>query len=279
MATNNLVVRDATGAARTVTMVDSTGSGGAIIPQHCVVDPTLTYTMPTGDDVARPIFVKPGDGTHNTPSGDAAAREIFVGLADGTTGPAFITPASTGALATNKALVVRPMCATDGTNTTPAGDAIARSLSVTPNDGTTACKMASLANLQAWTGTNALTASLPGQKVATDSIVTGTTTPTATLTAPGANKIFNVHTISISLACTADQVPLLFKLIQDSGGTPVTLWQGTLSGLAKTCQSITLTGLSIPQTVANKALDLSVTAGTIVSTNYITVTVGASICV
>ncbi len=260
MATNNLVVRDATGAARTVTMVDSTGSGGAIIPQHCVVDPTLTYTMPTGDDVARPIFVKPGDGTHNTPSGDAAAREIFVGLADGTTGPAFITPASTGALATNKARVVRPMCATDGTNTT-------------------ACKMASLANLQAWTGTNALTASLPGQKVATDSIVTGTTTPTATLTAPGANKIFNVHTISISLACTADQVPLLFKLIQDSGGTPVTLWQGTLSGLAKTCQSITLTGLSIPQTVANKALDLSVTAGTIVSTNYITVTVGASICV
>jgi hypothetical protein len=40
------------------------------------------------------------------PAGDALARAIFQQITDATTGPVFVTPASTAAIATNKALVV-----------------------------------------------------------------------------------------------------------------------------------------------------------------------------
>lgn len=58
------------------------------------------------------------NGANQMPPGDAAAREIFVGLADGTNGPAAVKAASTQAAAADKALVVRPMMMTDGTNPT-----------------------------------------------------------------------------------------------------------------------------------------------------------------
>jgi|SRR5579859_1319748 len=281
--------------------------GGVQAAKHVIVD-TSGNTMPAGDTNAHEVFVGLADGSHgpvackasgtraattdvalvvrplmptngtqDLPSGDAAARSIYVTPNDGTNAVT-VKAASTAAALTDTSLVVAPLPTSDGTHTTPVGDAQARKISVGPGDGTNAFLSASLANLQAYTGTNAQLVAEPGELIATASIVTGTTTPDAQLAAPGSGKIYNVHTISVSLACTVDQVPLLFKLVQDAGGTPVTLWQGTLSGLAKTCSSISLTGLSIPQTVANKTLDLSVITGTIASTNYITCTIGASIC-
>jgi hypothetical protein len=112
--------------------------------------------------------------------------------------------------------------------------------------------------------------------VATASIVTGTSTPDANLAAPGSSKIYVVKWINITLAATSNQAPLLFKLIQDAGGTPLTLWQGSLAALANTSAVISLR-VNIPQTVVNKSLDLSVITGTIVSTNYIQVSFGATI--
>jgi len=115
-----------------------------------------TQTMPTGDAAARPIFVEVTNGTQNLPTMDAAARAGYIYVTNGTQtlptmdaaaragfveltdGTRVITvkPASTGALATDTALVVRPMAPTDGTNTTPTMDAAARAGYVYLTNGT-----------------------------------------------------------------------------------------------------------------------------------------------
>lgn len=204
MSTPNLIVRDGTGAQKTLAAADTTGSGGPLAMQHNVVDPTGAFTLPTADSNARGLYVYPTDGTNN-----------------------ILT--------------------------------------------------ATLANLQAFLSKNSQMCLPPGMQIATANITTGTTTPDASLSAPGAGKIFVVQMISISLAATAAQAPLLFQLIQDAAGTPVVLWQAALAAVVNGTSSIHLTGLSIPQTVANKTLDLKVVTGTIVSTNYLTTTIGASI--
>ena len=204
MSTPNLLVRDATGAQKTLAATDTTGSGGPLAMAHNVVDSTNTYYLPTGDSNARGIYIYPTDGTNN-----------------------ILT--------------------------------------------------ASLANLQAYLSKNSQLCMPPGMQIATANITTGTTTPDASLSAPGASKIYVVQMISISLAAASAQAPLLFELIQDAAGTPVVLWQGALAAVVNGTSSIHLTGLSLPQTVSNKTLDLKVATGTIVSGNYITVTVGASI--
>jgi len=203
-ATNNFNTRDVNGASRIIAAYDTTQAGGPIATQHIIVDPTNTYTMPTGDAIARSIFVAAGDGTNP-----------------------FLS--------------------------------------------------SSLANLQAYTGNKAMLVASPGSQIGTANIVTGTVTPDASLGAPGAGKIYNVNLISITLAATANQPPLHVELIQDAAGSPAILWQGDIAALANTMASIILTDLSIPQTVANKSLDLKVTSGTIVSTNYISCNIGASI--
>ncbi len=147
---------------------------------------------------------------------------------------------------------------------------------VVPCDNVNDFKSASLANLQANIEYNSMLTGKGGETTAVASIVTGTTTPDATLAAPGAGKIYVVKWITITLAATSNQVPLLFKLVQDAAGTALTLWEGSLAALANTSASIVLQ-CNIPQTVANKTLDLSVITGTIVSTNYIQVAMGATI--
>lgn len=94
-----------------------------------------TNTMPTMDAVARAGFVQVTNGTQSMPTMDAAARKGFVAVTDGTN-TATVKAASTGALATDTALVVRPMAATDGTNTAPTMDAAARAGFVKLTDGT-----------------------------------------------------------------------------------------------------------------------------------------------
>jgi hypothetical protein len=65
-----------------------------------------TNVQPTGDAAARALFVKQTDGTNVMPTGDAIARSVFQQISDGTTGPVKVTPASTAAVAADKALVV-----------------------------------------------------------------------------------------------------------------------------------------------------------------------------
>jgi hypothetical protein len=72
MSAPNLLIRDATGASKTLTASDSTGSGGPLVMQHTLVDPTATYSTPAGDAQARAINVLPGDGTNVFKSGAAA---------------------------------------------------------------------------------------------------------------------------------------------------------------------------------------------------------------
>ncbi len=228
------------------------------------------------------LLVTHGDGTNQMPAGDAAARVIHVRPSDGTTNQTWVdvdgaidertdhyTPVAAVLMGTDSA-------AGAGSKLVPAQvvstafpalkSALYSSAGTTVADATT---------VAAYLETAALVTTGPGEEKAEDSIVTGTTTPTATLAAVASTK-YVVKSISISLACTADQVPLLFELVQDTAGTPLTLWSGTLAGLAKTSQNITLPGLNIVQTVANKALHLTVTSGTIVSTNFICVNFTAS---
>jgi hypothetical protein len=163
-------------------------------------------------------------------------------------------------------------------NAMPTGDTVARRVYTQPTDGTTAAVLGGTTNMAAFLTNAAQLVSEPGEEFATDSIVTGTTTPSATLAAAGSGIKYVVKSITIALAATSDQVPLLFKLTQDKAGTPVVLWTGTLAALAKTSQNISLSGLNIIQSVANKSLHLEVTAGTIVSTSYISVSFSCARC-
>jgi hypothetical protein len=147
---------------------------------------------------------------------------------------------------------------------------------VVPCDSVNDVKTTTLANLQANLEVNSMLTGQAGEVTAQASIVTGTTTPSASLSAPGAGKIYVVKWLTISLGVTSAQVPLLFELVQDAGGTPLVLWSGTLAGVVNTSSQISLK-CNIPQTVANKTLTLSVVTGTIVSTNYIAVAFGATI--
>lgn len=103
-----------------------------------------TNSMPTMDVAARAGFVKVTDGTNIQPTGDIVTRSLFVAVGDGAR-TAAVKAASTGAAATDQALVVRPMAATDGTNTTPTMDAAARRgfVSITDGTSTAAVKAAS----------------------------------------------------------------------------------------------------------------------------------------
>jgi hypothetical protein len=64
-----------------------------------------TNAMPTMDVAARAGFVQQTDGTNVMPTGDAAARGIYERITDGTS-TAAVKAASTGAVATDPALVV-----------------------------------------------------------------------------------------------------------------------------------------------------------------------------
>lgn len=95
-----------------------------------------TNSMPMGDAVARRIFHTHTDGTNSMPAGDAVARAIFHQISDATNGPVAVKASSTIAAATDKALVVRPLVASDGTNSAPTMDAAARKGFVAVTDGT-----------------------------------------------------------------------------------------------------------------------------------------------
>lgn len=102
-----------TAAGVQVTIASSDIGDGVQAAQHVIVDGSGNIA-PVGDVVARAGFVVASDGTNQVT----------------------VKPASTLAATTDTGLVVRPLAASDGTHSTPIGDAQARALSVIPGDGT-----------------------------------------------------------------------------------------------------------------------------------------------
>lgn len=151
--TNTMPTMDAVGRKGFVSITDGTNSMptmDAVGRPGFVKITNGTQTMPTMDAAARPGFVTITDGTNSFPTADAVARALFSQITDGTTGPVAVKAASTGAQATDKALVTRPMMPTDGTNTQPVMDAVGRAGFQAITDGTTgpvAVKAASTAAL------------------------------------------------------------------------------------------------------------------------------------
>jgi hypothetical protein len=93
------------------------------------------------------------------PTADAASRKLFAAITDGTN-TATVKAASTAALTTDTAIVVRPLMPTDGTNTQPSMDAAGRAGFFKLTDGTNTAKTmdtAGRAGFQQITdGTNAI---------------------------------------------------------------------------------------------------------------------------
>ena len=293
---DNFNVVGASGALVTIASKDV--GAGVQATYHRITDGSGHY-MPAADATTRALYAIVTDGTNTMPTGDAAARKIYVTLTDGTGTATFDNSNTTpkvsnygkGTAAGDTAMPSLDTAGhagyfipTDGTRsaTIKAGSTLIAVTDTTiavqnlPSDGVNLFKSASLATLQANTHQNAQLVAGPGETVATASIVTGTATPAASMLGAGAATIWVVRWISISLAAVANQVPLLFELVQDAAGTPVILWQGSLAALANTSAGKDLLNLNIPQTVANKTLTLSVIAGTIVSGNYIQVSFGAT---
>jgi hypothetical protein len=224
------------------------------------------------------------NGSARMPAMDAIARTGHVRLNDGTTSMVFMDvdgavderldyymPAAAAMMGTDSA-------ASAGSKVVPlqcVSTAVPILKTALYSSGGVAIKEADDANLADYLTAGTLLAMGPGEEVAQAHIVTGTTTPSATLSAVASTK-YVVRWISASLAAASNQAPLLVTLTQDKAGTPVILWKGVLAALANTSAEISLTGLCIPMTVANKTLHLEVTAGTIVSTNYIALNFGAS---
>lgn len=154
---DNISIKDGAGVTVSVRTTDD-GSGnqiGCFRPTNA----TGTTFAPTMDAVARPGFQKITDGTNTLPTMDVAGRKGFVAITDGTN-TITVKAASTGAQAADTALVVRPMMPTDGTNTQPAADAVARSLFAQLSDGTTGPAFVTPASTAAVAGNKALVVAL-----------------------------------------------------------------------------------------------------------------------
>ena len=82
-------------------------------------------------------------------------------------------------------------------------------------------------------------------------------TATVAQAAGGPNTRWVINSITASLAAgAAVQGPLTASVIQDAGGTPVTLWAASLSAPANSSAVVALAGLWIEQTVAGKTLTI-----------------------
>lgn len=109
---------------------------------------------------------------------------------------------------------------------------------------------------------NALITVKPGMWSVTASGAAGTGA-TAVTTTPGAGKVQVID--SITCGVTADgtgaaQASTFCQVTQDIGGTPLVLWQSAFSFLAGAANAgglVTISGLNIPGTVANKTLTIS----------------------
>jgi hypothetical protein len=142
----------------------------------------------------------------------------------------------------------------DGTHFQPAGDAVARSIFAATGDATNAFKSATAANLAALSGTNAQLVAKPGMWAST---ATGTAGTQATVAqaAGGTGVKLVLDSVTVSLgAGAAAQTPITASVIQDAGGSPVTLWAATLAAPANGSGVVSASNLNIISTVANKSL-------------------------
>lgn len=176
MAITTLAIKDGNGNAQALATNNYSGSNLLSMFQHS----DGTNLTPSLDAVSRAGYMFITNGTQTLPTGDAAARKIFTATTDGTN-TAAVKAASTGAAATDPALVTRPMCSTDGTNTSPTMDAIARAGFQELTDGTTGPVFVTPASTAALAANKALVVALhPTSPVTTnaDAAVIAGTAPT-----------------------------------------------------------------------------------------------------
>ncbi len=116
------------------------------------------------------------------PSGDTAAHGIYTVLTDHTRA-CTIKASATLAATTDTGLVVRPLAASDGTHSTPIGDAAARTIYVTTNDGTNAVTVKAASTVSVATDTALVVSVRAGDPVTTtaDAAVTAGTAPSKAL--------------------------------------------------------------------------------------------------
>lgn len=167
---NNYTILNSLGISVTFRSTDD--GSGLQIANNRLTDATGSNFFPTADAAARRLYAQITDGTNSFPTADVAARKLFAALTDGTN-TATIKAASTAALVTDTALVVRPLLPTDGTNTTPAGDAIARAIFQELTDGTTGPVFVTPASTAALAANKALVVALhPTSPVTTNAEAT-----------------------------------------------------------------------------------------------------------
>lgn len=148
----------------------------------------------------------------------------------------------------------------DGTHYQPAGDAVARSIFAATGDATNAFKSATATNLAAGSGTNAQLVAKPGMW-AVSNTSTAAAQATVAQAAGGAGVKLVLDSVTVSLgAGAAAQTPITASVIQDAGGTPVTLWAATLAAPANGSGVVSASSLNIISTVANKALTVQFSA-------------------
>ncbi len=226
-----------------------------------------TNQMPAGDNVARPIFVKPGDGTSSVSlkAANAAIDETATTFME-TASALFAIDAAASATAKQVPLNVVSTAAPwlkvalfNSTNQMPAGDAAARSLFVEPNDGTNKFLSGAVANIAAGVGTNSMLVVKPGEWTVTNTSVANAQATVQKAAPAGSGKLV-ITSITVSLAAgAAVQTPITASVIQDSGGSAVTLWAATLGAAANSAFAVSAT-CHIVQTVANKTLDIQFSA-------------------
>ncbi len=213
---DNITVRDSNGAVQTIRSKDT---GSAIQAYNVVVNDGSNHYQPSMDTVGRAGYVVITDLTNTFPTADANARALFAQLSDGTHGPAALKASGVRAATTDVALVIRPLMGTNGTQDMPTGDAAARTIFVTPNDGTNSVtvKAASTAALTTDTalvvrpmcptdGTNTTPAMDAIARAGFQELTDGTTGPVfvtpASTAAVAANKALVVAIHPTSLAGT-----------------------------------------------------------------------------
>lgn len=209
-----------------------------MIPNIRLCDATAANFAPTMDAVGRAGYQYITDGTHTFPTADAAARKLFAAITDGTN-TATVKASSTGAAATDTALVVRPMAWTDGSNTAPTMDAIARAGFQELTDGTTGPVFVTPASTAAIATNKALVVALhPTSPVTTnaDTALTAGAAPTKAFALAGQFLAWG----SLPAATTAQTVALQTDSAgtQKVGtavlGTPIYAGSGSVSASAAT---------------------------------------------
>lgn len=236
----NITIKD--GLGNSVVMRTTDDGSGNQIPMVRLTDATGATFSPVMAAVGSAGYVYVTNGTQTLPSMDAAARRGYVQITDGTTSIT-VKASSTAALATDTALVVRPLSITDGTNTMPTLDAVARAGFMELTDGTTGPVYVTPATTAALAANKALVVALHPTSPATtnaDTALTAGTVPSKAFALAGQYLKFDSlpgcttnQTAALQIDTKGRQIVGLVPL-----GTPI---YATASSAATTSANVSLT--------------------------------------